>query len=98
MEVLSFETLNSERSYRPCVEEMTVIFECFCILTATHLGQASRQFLQRCSNLHAVQYCAILRATTNPHDRRGSTIWLEGEKAGESRFFRIWSMEYAGTA
>ncbi|MBB4867565.1 hypothetical protein HNP46_006479 [Pseudomonas nitritireducens] len=31
--------------------------------------------------------------TTNPHDRFGKTIWLEGEKAGESRFFRFWSKE-----
>ena len=44
------------------------------------------------------RYCAIIRSTTNPHDRYGLTIWLEGEKAGASRFFRIWSLGNAGIA
>jgi hypothetical protein len=50
-----------------------------------------------CVPLHYERHCAILCATTNPHDRRGLTIWLEGEKAGASRFFRVWSTEMQGT-
>ena len=52
----------------------------------------------RPSALHHDRYCVILRLTTNPHDRRGLTIWLEGEKAGASRFFRFWSTINAGIA
>ena len=48
--------------------------------------------------LHRTRQSATLRSTTNPHDRRGLAIWLEGEKAGASRFFRFWSTRNAGLA
>lgn len=50
-----------------------------------------------CAPLHYDRHCATLRATTNPHDRCGLTIWLEGGKPALAGFFVSGVIEMQGT-
>ncbi|MNN95425.1 hypothetical protein D3C81_2142270 [compost metagenome] len=50
-----------------------------------------------CGPLYYGLHCAIVHATTNPHDRRGLTIWLEGGKPALAGFFVSGVREMQGT-